>query len=248
MHSVCRSSNLQAFIDTSDFPEEAGPLLTAYESVVNEDHRGTRLADEDHHPPTKPPGSEMLDNEPYQLLLQMLDKKFGITGYTSNALPVTQYVGQLEKVSIRGVVYACEKSLPRDSNILFRRFGGSSSRVGRIELIFHLQHPTPYGLMVGATYVLVRECLPFFDEAVQSQYRQFGFAGGFLCHTETWRSHVVELNDIICHFAKTAVQNGGGNLMHVLPLNKVRISFPKYPRQLIVFKMMESYDLPSAVP
>jgi len=228
MTSVCRSSNLQALIETCDLPEHAKPLLDAYELVSKEDHRGTRLADEDHHPPKKPPCFETLDSDSHQLLLRMLNKKFGTTGYTSEggqALPVTRHVEQLEKVSIRGVVYAHEKSLPRDSNVLFRRPGGSNSRVGRIQSIFRLQHPTPGGPIMKAIYVLVREYLPFSDEAVQSQYTQFGFAGGFLCHSDRWtRFHIIELTDVICHFARTLVRNGDGNFMHVLPLNKVRIS------------------------
>jgi len=232
MTSVCRSSNLQALVDTCDHPEQAGSLLSAYRSVLSEDHRGTRLANENNHPPTRPPRSEVLDDESYQLMLRMLNKKFGTTRYTSEgdqAFSVTRCVEQLEKVSIRGVVYAREKSLPRDSNVLFQRSSGSSSRVGRIWSIFRLQHPTPEDPMVAATYVLVREHLPFSDEVVQAQYTQFGFAGGFLCHSERWsRFHVVELTDIVCHFAKTIVQGRDVNLMHVLPLNKVWISFRKH--------------------
>ena len=231
MTSVCRSSNLQALTDASDLPEQAAPLLTAYRSVSGEDHRGTRLADEDHHPPTKPPRPEMLDDDSYQLLLQLLDRKFRTAGYTSGGgqgFSVPRYVTKLEKVSIRGVVYACEKSLPRDSSILFRRFGGSSSRVGKICSIFRLRHPTPDGSM-EATYILVHEYLPLLDEVMQNQYTQFGFAGGFLCNNERWsRFHVIELTDTICHFAKTMVQYGNETFMHVLPLNKVRILSPIY--------------------
>jgi hypothetical protein len=239
MASVCRSSNLQALVDTHKLPEQAGPLLTAYGSAANEDHRGTRLADQDHHPPTKPPPSETLDDESYRLLLQMLNTKFGTTRYTSGgdqAFLVTRRVKRLEKVSIRGVVYACERSLPRDSNILFRRLGGSSSRVGRIWSIFRLQHPTPE-VPMEATYILVREHLPLSDEAIQFQYTQFGFAGGFLCHRERWRRfHIAELTDVICHFAKTMIQNGDGSIIHVLPLNKVKISVHKYTRLLTMLR------------
>ena len=228
MTSVCRSSNLQALVDTCRLPKQAEPLLAAYGSVVNEDHRGTRLADEEHHPPTKPPRFETLDNEPYQLLLRMLNKKFGTAGYTSEGgqqFLVTRSAKHLEKVSIRGLVYTCEKSLPRDSNVLFRRFGGTSSRVGKIQSLFYIQHPTPDGHMVEATYILVREYQPFLDDTMQSRYTQFGFAGGFLCHNDRWsRPHVVGLTDIICHFAKTVVRHHDGEIMHVLPLNKVRMS------------------------
>ena len=130
MTSVCRSSNLQALIDTCDRPDQAEPLFTAYDTVVSEDHRGTRLSDEDHHPPTKPPRWETLTDVFYQYLLLALNEKFGTTWYTSGGGTVTRRVEQLEKISIRGVVYARKSSLPRDSNVLFRRLGGSTSRVG----------------------------------------------------------------------------------------------------------------------
>jgi hypothetical protein len=225
--SVCRSSNLQALVDSCNLPKEADPLLAAYRLVLSEDHRGTRLADENHHPITKPPFFETLDEEFYQLLLQTLNEKFRTTGYTSEGhqmLSVSQRVAQLEKVSIRGVVYACEKSLRRDSNVLFRRSGGSSSRVGEIQSIFRLQHPTPNSSVMEATYILVREYLPLIDEVMQFRYRQFGFAGGFLCHGDEWNGfHVVGLSDIICHFAKTPVRHEDKGFIHVLPLNKVRI-------------------------
>ena len=234
MTSVCRSSNLQALVDTCDLPDQAKPLLIAYNSVANEDHRGTRLYDEDHHPPTKPPHSGILDNESYRLLLQTLDKKYGTERYTSEGgrIQVTRHVQQLEKVSIRGVVYACGNSLPRDSNVLFRRLDGSSSSgVGRIQSIFCLQHPAPEGFTIEKTYVIVREYLPFSDKAMQSQYTQFGFAGGFLCHSDKWSGfQVVDLKDIICHFAKSTIRGGPTDVMHVLPLNKVRILLPRnYP-------------------
>ena len=225
MSSVCRSSNLQALLDGDDLPKEADPLLAAYRFVESEDHRGTRLADEHHYPPTKPPRQELLDDEVYQLLLQTLDKKFGTSGYTtknSGVFSVARQVEQLEKVSIRGVVYACEKSLPRDSNVIFRRLGGSSSRVGSVESIFRHVHQTPEGLIHGATFVLVHEYLPILDETMQSKYTQFGFAGGFLSYGDRWsKFHVIELGNVVCHFAKTAVSYGDAKVMHVLPLNKV---------------------------
>ena len=225
MSSVCRSSNLQALVDRDDLPKEAGSLLTAYNSVASEDHRGTRLADEQHYPPTKPPHQELLGDEIYQLLLRSLNKEFGTLGYTtmnSGVYSVAREVQQLEKVSIRGVVYACERSLPRDSNVIFRRLGGSSSRAGSIKSIFQLTHRTPGGLARNTIFVLVHEYLPILDVAAQSKYTQFGFAGGFLSHSDRWSSHhVVRLANIACHFAKTAISYGDTKVMHVLPLNKV---------------------------
>lgn len=106
-----------------------------------------------------------------------------------------------------------------------------------IWLIFGLHHPTPDGLVMEATYILVREFLQLTDKVVQSQYTQFGFAGGFLCHNKKWnRFHVIELNDIICHFVKTMVQNFDNNVMHILPLNKVKCLFLMHALPLIVIQ------------
>ena len=141
MTSICQSSNLQALIDSCNFLDQAQPLLVAYNSVMSEDHRSTQFADEDHHQLTKPPRSEMLDDESYQLLLQMLNKKFKTLRYTSHTRKIwtTWHVQQLEKVSIRGVVYSSESLLLCDSNVLFRQVGGLTLRAGKIQSIFRLQ-------------------------------------------------------------------------------------------------------------
>ncbi|KAF9789464.1 hypothetical protein BJ322DRAFT_1001137, partial [Thelephora terrestris] len=220
MVSVCRSSNLQALLDRQDLPSEVQPLRSAYEAVANEDHRGTRLADESHHPRTRPPSSLVLRNEVYQLLLSALDRKFNTTAYTRNWSPVPREVQELSKLSIRGVVFATTKSFPRDSNVLFLSQGGSSRpRVGNIESIFQFKLQDRESTM---TYLLVQQHSPLANEIMQRVYTQFGFAGGFLCHIgKPIGSHLIEPADIICHFAKTPLPNCDG-VMHVLPLNKVR--------------------------
>jgi hypothetical protein len=225
MMSVCQSSNLQALLDRDDLPKEAGPMLSAYDKVSTEDHRGTRLADETHYPPTKPPSSVELKNDIYQLLLRTLDQKFQTTRYTAGgrgSLIIPRHVLELSKISIRGVVYASEKALPRDSNIIFKREGGSSSRVGSIKSIFRLSYPTPAGYVTDDTFLLVQQYSPFMDQEIQSIYTQFGFAGGFLCYSRKWSGfHIVGSDGVVCHFAKTTLEQYGGGLMHVLPLNKV---------------------------
>jgi len=133
----------------------------------------------------------------------------------------------MKKVSIRGVVYASEQALPRDSNIIFRREGGSSSRVGSIKSIFQLSYPTPAGPIADDTFLLVQQYSPFMDQEIQFTYTQFGFAGGFLCYSRKWSGfHIIGSEGVICHFAKTTLQQYGGDLMHVLPLNKVTINPP----------------------
>ena len=239
--SVCQSSNLQALLDRDDLPQEAEPLLSAYNAVLAEDHRGTRLADETHHPPTKPPSSVELNNEIYQLLLRTLDQKFQTNRYTAgrNSLVIPRDVLELSKISIRGVVYASEKALPRDSNIIFKREGGSSSRVGSIKSIFRLSYPTPAGPVADETLLLVQQYLPFMDQEIQHMYTRFGFAGGFLCHSRKWSGfHIIGLEGAVCHFAKTTLQQYGGDLMHVLPLNKVTTN-PSIPRHIGILNCLD---------
>lgn len=244
--SVCRSSNLQALLDRQDLPSEVQPLRSAYETVTNEDHRGTRLADESHHPRTRPPSSLVLQTEVYKLLLSALDRKFETTEYTRNRTPAPREVQELYKLSIRGVVFSSTRTLPRDSNILFRGYSDSRPCVGTIQSIFQF---TLQDRGAKMTYLLVQQHSPLADEAVQKFYTQFGFAGGFLCHIDQLiRSHLIEPTDVICHFAKTPLRNRDG-VMHVLPLNKV--SDMSIDRQRVAKaypEMMESYELPSATP
>ena len=226
--SVCRSSNLQALLDRDDLPETAEPLLSAYNAVSTEDHRGTRLADETHHPPTKPPVSVELHEEIHRLLLKMLNQRFQTTWYTSEGVGssvVPRMALELDKVSIRGIIYASSKALPRDSDIIFRREGGSSSRTGSIKSIFRLSYPTPTGPAATTTFLLVEEYSPVTDQTIQSTYTRFGFAGGFLCQNRKRSGlHIINSNNVICHFAKTTFPESDDDLIHVLPLNKVGAS------------------------
>ena len=231
--SVCQSSNLQALLDRGDLPEAAGPLLSAYDTVSNEDHRGTRLADELHHPPTKPPISVELREETYRLLLITLNQRYQTTWYTSRdggSSVIPRVVLELDKVSIRGVIYASSRVLPRDSDIIFRREGGSGSRVGSIKSIFRLSHPTPAGPSATTIFLLIEQYFPVTDQAMQSTYTRFGFAGGFLCHNRKRSGfHITSSENIICHFAKTVLPQADDDLMHVLPLNKVGVLFVQKP-------------------
>ncbi|KDQ65238.1 hypothetical protein JAAARDRAFT_188481 [Jaapia argillacea MUCL 33604] len=55
--------------------------------------------------------------------------------------------------------------------------------------------------------------------ALDRSYRQFGFAGGFICYPSTAGSHIIEDCDVVSHFAKTPMKVGEREFLHVLPLN-----------------------------
>ena len=224
--AVCRSSNLQGIISSVNLPRQIGSLLDSFHQVADEDHRGTRLADETHHPPTKPPRPITLAQDIRAAVAKFLNRKYRTNQYTvvQGRWTVPPTALALEKVSIRGIIYASEKALPRDSNVIFRRVGGSSHRAGRIASMFSLSYPAPdTGSPVSTnTFLVVREWEVVEDEDAQRRYRQFGFAGGFLCRNRTADVHLVGVDNIVSHHAKTFFDQRESERFHVLPLNKVR--------------------------
>ena len=145
--TACRTANLEWMMQDQRVQDSVRPLVEAFSRVSNEDHRGTRLADEAHFPSNKPPKVVTLNGYTYKLLLQLANST-PATGNTSSHTPSAL---ELEKVSISGIIYASEKSLPRDSNVIFRRPGGSSHRVGRIKSIFQVSYQP------GATFLTVSQ-------------------------------------------------------------------------------------------
>ena len=215
------------------------PLVDAFLKVSNEDHRGTRLADENHFPPQKPPQNVTLEPGIHKLFLDLIN---GVPSLTRHGLLVsaTPSVLELEKISISGVIYARENSLPRDSNIVFRRPGGSSHRVGKIKQIFQSEHLIP-----GITLLVVAHHRLIADPVAQGTYGRFGFAGGYLCDPmEDGHQYVIRSTDVICHFARTSLAWEGETLMHVLPLNSVRPQHWSSVRGLMCPQKMSDYQIP----
>lgn len=218
---------MQVLLDLDDIPSVAKPLIEAFTKVANEDHRGTHLADEIHHPPAKPPRSLYLSDVVYQLLVSLLHRRYQTTHHAAKGngpWSAPRTVLKLEKLSIRGVVYASAESLPRDSNIIFRKPGDPTLRIGEIKIIFCLSRRKANYQETKVTCLVVEEWIPVTDDVVQKTYQQFGFAGGFLCQSRVAETvSVIEDDDVVCHFAKTFLGQWNSEMFHALPLNKVRI-------------------------
>ena len=146
--TACRTANLEWMMQDQGVQDSVRPLVEAFSKASNEDHRGTRLADEAHFPPNKPPKVIRLSHHVRELLLRLVTTPRNASSYTSDAL-------ELEKFSISGIIYASEKSLPRDSNIVFRRPGGTSHRVGQIKLIFQVSYQPGKTFMVVSQHKLI---------------------------------------------------------------------------------------------
>ena len=230
--AICRSSNLQALLDRNDVTSDTQPLIDAFTRVTNEDHRGTRLADEIHHPPTKPPRNINLSDGFHRLLVSFLNRRFQTMRYTTQwGSPwfVPGVVLELDKVSIRGVIYASSKSLPRDSHVIFRKPGDPTLRAGKIDAIFSTPHPGANCEETKITCLVIQEWLPVMEAALQKPYQEFGFAGGFLCHNNfVGAVSILDVNGVVCHFAKTFFGKRDSDIFHVLPLNKVGLEIMLY--------------------
>ncbi|KAF9793082.1 hypothetical protein BJ322DRAFT_1103515 [Thelephora terrestris] len=225
--TACRAANLEWMMQSKDMPDSAKPLAESFSKVSNEDHWGTRLADEMHFPPTRPPRGTKLDSAEHALLLRLVQ----VTRVPYGLHPISPDVLELDKVSISGIIYASEKSLPRDSNVIFRRPGGFSERVGRIKLIFQSDNSA----LSEMTFLVVSQYKLIANPAVQNVYKRFGFAGGFLCNAqEDNRLHVIRSTDVVCHFAKTTLGSAEGMSMHALPLNM----------KMLNYRIPEDYPLP----
>ena len=179
-----------------------------------------------HHPPTKPPKGLCLSDSVHQLLALFLNRRYQTTRYTTkcdNPWFVQRTVLKLDKLSIRGIIYASAESLPRDSNIIFRKPGDRTLRIGNINTIFSASYRQASYQEAKITCLVMEDWSPVMDTAAQRTYQQFGFAGGFLCRNEVVEMmSVVEEGDIVCHFAKTFLGQRNGEIFHALPLNKVR--------------------------
>lgn len=60
------------------------------------------------------------------------------------------------------------------------------------------------------------------QERSHDHFRNFGFAGGYLCHNDLHSvEEILEPSDIVSHFAKSDLKLDGLSLVHVLPLDQV---------------------------
>ena len=59
---------------------------------------------------------------------------------------------------------------------------------------------------------------------IDQTYRQFGSAGGFLCRNEFASPIIIEPSSVISHVAVTPLKIGADNVLHVLPMDRVRFS------------------------
>ena len=219
-----RNSNLLAILDDDDILRTTVHELTEALKVMQaEDIRGFRLATlvnpntQDLHPSGKT--RLALSPDYFIRLSNMLQ-----VGQTN----VMNEVISLEQIAFRGVYYGTVRSRYfRNSAIIFNTGPGLSpdhernevdDKVGIIDMIFEYPSWTQ-GEAVQKMFVFVKEHLPVRRPDFHDPYRKYGFAAGLLCEGEAHTLHLIELQQIVSHFALTTLPDEG--LIHAMPVDRV---------------------------
>jgi len=251
MHSSVREANFQALLsDDSEVRSHVSDLVEVYEAIRTEDVRGTRLAHMVNAAHVTQPQSDLVydgtrlreSSLPASALasfIQFLDCNYPVTAGSRDMISAEAKF--LDSFSLRGVQYSTMSYRTRNSHILFRPFQpGSASKAlghskpGQITHIFlHSLPSSPHSRAQAAqggsrrpdVYLCVQPYSFLQPELCDTDrmYRRFGFAGGFLCQRELAPIIVIEPPNIVCHVAVTPLNIKGHPLLHILPMDRVRL-------------------------
>ena len=245
MRASTREANLQALLaDDSEVQSHVGNLLEAYKSTLAEDVHGTRLAhlidavhltqQTDFAYDRKHLHESRLPDAVLTVFIQFLYRKHpdlrakDSTGSSSTTSVSAQF---LDKFSLRGVQYSTATCRSRDSHLFFR--SPQHEKSGQItHIFFHTHVPdSPSSSSRGqashpSVYLCVQPYAPLQHSPdlreIDRRYKRFGFAGGFLCRNEFAPPVIIEPSDIICHIAVTPLEISGHEVIHILPMDRVR--------------------------
>ncbi|KAF9487476.1 hypothetical protein BDN71DRAFT_1513931 [Pleurotus eryngii] len=156
-----------------------------------------------------------LDDHYHQLLCRQLPA----------AVSAPRSLSFYDEIMVHGITYSCAgTSKIRNSLVIFHPAATMINAdtpiyAGAVEKIFHY---TP--LSFTSIFLEIRSFRPV-DSGLDS-YKKYGFAGGFLCFRNVNDYHVIPISAIISHCALTSMgAQPGQELVHVLPLNRLRQSF-----------------------
>lgn len=190
------------------------------ESIDREEVRGFRLANQ--LDPGAPqfmvdaqPQLHTLDAQSHQLLCDLIS-----LGNPNAVHSFPNQVRTVDEIALRGVCYATLGSSKfRSSKIIFQLPDNpDAQRAGAIQEIFQYAHhcndeEKPFFYMCVQEYSRL--------DIAQDPYPQFGFAGGFLCEAQRTTIHVIELSQVVSHFALTTMKGKYDGRIHAMPLDKV---------------------------
>lgn len=229
MRAAAHSANLRAILaEDEDIRRVVLEMVDVMEATATEDIRGFRRANMldrnlnnfAANSTTKP--FHLREHE-HQLFCDLIKQK--IPGRQSK---ISMQGLSVDEISLRGVCYGTSGSSNyRNSTVLFQpqaqgHLEPASLKAGIIQTIFqepHLFSSERPELPVFFAILQEHPCMNPADDP----YREFGFAGGFLCANEATALHVIEISQVVSHFALTRFEDEEfKQYFHVMPLDRVR--------------------------
>ncbi|KAI0048321.1 hypothetical protein FA95DRAFT_1605300 [Auriscalpium vulgare] len=216
MKHTSRSANLRPLLDDPHIKKKLSKLVDEYDALRQEDRRGTRIQDTINiHSSDGVPrldrcqDEQCLSDAQYEALAKKLSE---------------DYPGMIFRA---GVTYKIHEVAPKDSNVIFR-LSDTTTTAGRITSLFTHERMKPGGRFRKETFLAVEALSDLQEDQVsQDPYRQFhaDFGLGRLYQND-YQPHcyVVKPSQIVCHFAKTVLNDLSmpGDFVHALPLNRLR--------------------------
>jgi hypothetical protein len=167
----------------------------------------------------------LLDDLEYSLLCSLLQRQ-----PTERNTILPRSVEFMDAVAHKKSVYAVWSSQRyRDSCVLYSNPGSNSGgdqsfEAGVIRKIFKHRHTTSLGTEKEDCFLVVRQYCKVAQE--YDYYRQYGIAGGFLCDAVLFSVHVIELEQVVSHVARTEFADfEGKQLVHLIPLTRVSFQY-----------------------
>lgn len=223
MRQTCRAASLQALLrDPRLANGPAQEIIDAYVDYAFKDSRGTRLRDAIAFTKrglhgTRKPREEQLSRPGHATI----SKWFSTQGYILTDRNVQCH----KEIFIEGVRYRTSQSSARDSNVYVRL--GDQYGAGQLQNIFECRVTKDGRTFESRTVLhgfLLRSLSP--EHADLDFYRRYRIQGGLLFYATQDTSVLLNPQDIVCHFARTARSHPViGECVHVLPLNRVSVVY-----------------------
>lgn len=240
MKAAARYANLTAILaDDEEIRQTVLETVTTMEAIAKEDVRGFRLASI-----LDPSQADFTVDSKEARPIQLSGDEFELfKGCIKRVAPSTSpdpspNVLAVDEISIRGVCYSTATSRKsRDSGIMFRSHDSEDLRPGVIKTIFQpADHPKFYLSTKHKGFHLVVHEYPRMEPSNErvDPYLEFGFAAGFLCQKNPTTMHVLELSQIVSHFALTEFSDQDyKHYIHALPVDRVSV----YPIHFNTFNL-----------
>jgi hypothetical protein len=252
MHSSVREANLQALLsDNSELRSRVGDLTEVYEAILAEDVRGTCLAHMVDAVHLTEPGPDFIYDRkrlrgltlPDEIIASLVHFLKGehigaMDSQASDGRPdgtISPKVDSLDKFSLRGVEYATRTCRSRNSHVLFQARSAAHPEAAQITCIFFNFQVPSHSMLASVqqgyppVYICVQPYVPLQTGSefnnMDQMYRRFGSSGGFLCQREVGPPVIIRPSSIISHVAITPLQIGVHQMLHILPMDRVRVTF-----------------------